>query len=91
MKLPTFLLITALTSCAFGAMMFFIPDFGTEFSDSGACANTVSVRSMGLLVIASGILNFFLRNQLSPEIINRLLLTNILTHFFALSADILGN
>ena len=91
MSRSTFLLITALASFAFGAMMFFVPKFAAGFLDIATTPQTISVlRGMGGLIIGSGAINYFLRNQNNIDIIKSLLLTNITTHLLGLSADIWG-
>ena len=91
MKRSIFLLITAIASFAFGAMMFFVPNFAAGFLDIATTPQTISVlRGMGGLIIGSGVINYFLRNQTNPDVIRSLLLTNIITHLLGLSADIWG-
>lgn len=91
MKRSTFLLLSALLSFVFGAMMFFVPAFAAGFLDIAAEPQTVSVlRGLGGLIIGSGAINFFLRNQKDTEVIRGLLLTNIITHFLGISADVWG-
>ena len=91
MKRPTFLLITAILSFAFGAMMFFVPNFTAGFLAIAATPQTISVlRGMGGLIIGSGAINYFLRDQLQPDIVKSLLITNIVTHLLGLSADVWG-
>ena len=91
MKRSTFLLITALGSFAFGAMMFFIPDFAASFLGIDTSSQTLSVlRGMGGLIIGSGTINYFLRNQINMEVIKALLVTNIITHLLGLAADFWG-
>ncbi|MEO6837937.1 MAG: hypothetical protein ABI185_06090 [Ginsengibacter sp.] len=58
MKRSIFLLITAVGSFAFGAMMFFIPNFAASFLDIAITPQTISVlRGMGGLIIGSGAIN----------------------------------
>lgn len=91
MKRSTFLLISALLSFAFGAMMFFVPTFAAGFLNIAAAPQTVSVlRGLGGLIIGSGAINYFLRNQSNTEVIRGLLLTNIITHLLGISADLWG-
>ncbi|MEO5592724.1 MAG: hypothetical protein ABIR15_03945 [Chitinophagaceae bacterium] len=91
MKRSTFLLITAILSFAFGAMMFFVPNFAAGFLDIATTPQTISIlRGMGGLIIGSGAINYFLRSQNNTAIIKGLLLTNIITHLLGLSADIWG-
>ena len=90
MKPSTFLLITAILSFVFGAMMFFIPNFAAGFLHIATTPQTISVlRGMGGLIIGSGAINYFLRNQNNTGI-KGLLFTNIITHLLGLSADIWG-
>ncbi len=91
MKRSMFLLITAIASFAFGAMMFFVPNFAAGFLNIATTLQTISVlRGMGGLIIGSGAINYFLRNQNNAGIITSLLFTNIITHLLGLSADIWG-
>lgn len=86
-----FLLITSILSFAFGAMIFFVPNFAAGFLNIATTPQTISVlRGMGGLIIGSGAINYFLRNQDNSEILKGLLLTNIITHLLGLSADIWG-
>ncbi len=71
--------------------MFFVPNFAASFLDIATTSQTISVlRGMGGLIIGSGAINYFLRNQNNTDIIKCLLLTNIVTHLLGLSADIWG-
>ena len=91
MKRSTFLLISAILSFVFGAMMFFVPTFVAGFLDITAAPQTVSVlRGMGGLIIGSGAINFFLRKQNNFDVLRGLLITNIITHLLGLSADVWG-
>jgi hypothetical protein len=91
MRCSIFILITALASFAFGAIMFFIPNFAAGLLGIQASLQTLSVlRGMGGLIIGSGTINYFFRNHDNSEILNGLLLTNIITHLLGLSADIWG-
>lgn len=91
MTRQTFLLITALASFVFGAMMFFAPNLAAGFLDIATTPQTISVlRGMGGLIIGSGAINYLLRNKNRPDILKGLLLTNMLTHLLGLSADIWG-
>lgn len=91
MKRSGFLLISAILSFVFGAMMFFVPAFAANFLDIASTPQIVSVlRGMGGLIIGSGAINFFLRNQNDIGALKGLLLTNIITHLLGISADIWG-
>ncbi len=91
MKRSIFLLVTAFASFAFGAMMFFIPNFAAGFLAIQATPQTLSVlRGMGGLILGSGAINYFLRNQDNSKVLAALLFTNIITHLLGLSADIWG-
>lgn len=91
MKRSLFLLITALASFAFGAMMFFVPGFAAGFLAIATTPQTISaLRGMGGLIIGSGAINYFLRNNNHTTVLKGLLLTNIITYVLGLSADIWG-
>ena len=91
MKRSLFLLITALLSFAFGAMMFFAPAFAAGFLDMAASPQMLSVmRGLGGLIIGSGTINYFLRNQDNAVVLRGFLLANIITHALGLLADIWG-
>lgn len=91
MKRSLFLLIAALGSLVFGAMMFFLPTVAAGFLGIDTALPTISVvRGMGGLIIGSGAINYFLRNEYNVQVLKGLLLTNIITHLFGLSADIWG-
>jgi|GEM_PF-2181987 len=84
MKLSTFLLVTAVLSFAFGAMMFFAPGFAAGFLGINTSPQTISVlRGMGGLIIGSGAINYFLPQQTNTDILKGLLLTNTITHVLA--------
>ncbi len=71
--------------------MFFVPGFAAGFLAIAATPQTISVlRGMGGLIIGSGVIIYFLRNQSNADVIKSLLLTNIITHLLGLSADIWG-
>ncbi len=71
--------------------MFFAPSFAAGFLNIATTLQTISVlRGMGALIIGSGAINYFSRNQNNSDIIKGLLLTNIITHLLGLSADIWG-
>ncbi len=81
MKRSTFLLISAILSFVFGAMMFLIPSFAAKFLAIEAEPQTMSVmRGLGGLIIGSGAINYFLRYQTNADVLRGLLLTNIITH-----------
>src|SRR3981189_1886019 len=91
MNRSTFLLITATLSFAFGAMLFFVPSFGSILLGLPTNIETSSVlRGMGGLIIGSAIINFLLRSHTEGATIKALLVTNIITHLLGLSADIWG-
>ncbi len=91
MKRSNFLLISAILSFVFGAMMFFVPVFAAKFLDIATTPQTISVlRGMGGLIIGSGAINFFLRDQTNISVLKGLLLTNIITHLLGIFADIWG-
>ncbi|HTB52777.1 MAG TPA: hypothetical protein VK718_08375 [Ferruginibacter sp.] len=91
MKRSTFLLITALLSFAFGAMMFFLPAAAANFLGIATSPATTSVlRGMGGLIIGTGTMNFLIYNNNNPATIMMVLLTNIITHILGISADVLG-
>jgi len=81
MNRTTFLLITDLAYFAFGAMMFFVPNFTAGILDIATTLQTISVlRGMGGLIIGSGAINYFLRNETNASFVKNLVLTNIVTH-----------
>lgn len=91
MKRSNFLLISAILSFVFGAMMFLMPAFAANFLAIAATPQTISVlRGLGGLIIGSGAINFFLCNQSDVTVLRGLLLANIITHLLGISADILG-
>ncbi|MES2558281.1 MAG: hypothetical protein V4590_00970 [Bacteroidota bacterium] len=91
MKRSTFLLVTALVSFTFGTLFFFMPNLIAGMMSIEATPQILSVyRGMGGLIIGGGIINYFLRNQHNSEILTGLFLTNMLTHFLGLSADLWG-
>lgn len=91
MKRSVFLLITALASFAFGALMFFVPTFAAEFLAMDTVPQTIAVlRGLGGLIIGSGAINFFLRNQTNTDVAGGLLAANVVTHALGLGADIWG-
>jgi hypothetical protein len=72
-------------------MIFFIPMFAANLLGMDATPQTLSVlRGMGGLIIGSGAINYFLRNQDNSDILKGLLITNIITNLLGLSADIWG-
>lgn len=65
------MLICALLSFIFGALMFFIPGVAADFLAIPFSAATGSVlHGMGGLIIGTGTINFLLRNQENNEVIN---------------------
>lgn len=91
MKRSTFFLISAILSFVFGAMMFFLPAIAAKFLDIPLSDATASVlRGMGGLIIGSGTINFLVRNIHDNRTLKAVLLTNIITHLFGISADIWG-
>ncbi len=72
-------------------MMFFAPAFAAGFLDMAASPQTLAVmRGLGGLIIGSGAINYFLRNQDNAVVVRGLLLANIITHSLGLLADIWG-
>ncbi len=91
MKRSLFLLITAILSFVFGAMMFFVPSLAAEFLHIDVAPQIIStLRGLGGLIIGSAAINYFLHNEVDTKVIKVLLLTNIITHFLGLSADVWG-
>lgn len=91
MKRSAFLLIAAILSFVFGAMMFFIPALAAKLLGIAATPETASVlRGMGGLIIGSGTINFLVRNFTDIPTLKAVLLTNIITHLLGLTADIWG-
>jgi hypothetical protein len=89
MKRSNFLLITALLSFTFGALMFFVPGLAAEILAMGGDKETIAaLHGMGGLIIGSGVINFLLRNQTNVDAIRSLLLANIITHLLGITADI---
>ncbi len=88
MKRPIFLLITALASFVFGAVMFFSPASAASALGLEQAASTIAVlRGAAALIIGHGAINYYLRNHHNSEVMRGLLLTNIITHLFGLGAD----
>ena len=91
MRRSTFLLITAILSFVFGAMMFFAPASGAKIIGLAATAETKSVlRGLGGLIIGSGTVNLLLRNQTDISALRGLLIANIVTHLLGILADVWG-
>ena len=91
MKRSMFMLVVAILAFVFGAMMFFIPSsaapsLGLEFTPYTSSL----LRGMGGLIIGSGATNFLTRNNHDAATSKAVLLTNIVTHAFGLSADVWG-
>ena len=71
--------------------MFFLPAVAASFLNiplSGATATVL--RGMGGLIIGSGTINFLARNVSDYKTVRAVLITNIITHLFGISADIWG-
>jgi hypothetical protein len=91
MKRSSFLLISAILTLVFGALMFFIPDLATQSLDMIQSPATGSVlRGMGGLIIGSGTINLFLRDSENSDSLKALLLANVITHTLGLLANVWG-
>ena len=91
MKRSTFLLLAALGSLGFGALMFFAPVMGSGLLGLDPTPGTLSVlRGLGGLIIGSGALNVLAYRSVDAATLRIVLLTNIITHAFGLLADAWG-
>ena len=91
MKLKSFLTITSILSFVFGACMFFVPATALQSLGISSSLQTISVtRGMGGLIIGFASINFMLRNCNDNDVLKHLLLANIITHAFGLTADVWG-
>jgi hypothetical protein len=91
MKLSLFLIISAIGSFAFGAMMFFIPGFAAQLLGLDFTQQSGSLlQGMGGLIIGLSTINFFARNFTDYDALQAVLLTNIITNVLGLSVDLLG-
>jgi len=75
----------------FGTLMFFLPrtaamSIGLDYTPQVGSL----LKGLGGLIIGSGTINFLLRNSADPGAVRALLLTNIVTQLFGISADLLG-
>ena len=71
--------------------MFFLPSFATYLLGIDYTKGTAALlRGMGGLIIGTGTMNLLFRNSMNGVTVRALLLTNIITHLFGLSADIWG-
>lgn len=90
MKRSTFLLIAAILSFVFGAMMFFAPAIGAKIGLAATPETESVLRGLGGLIIGSGTINLLLRNQIDINALRGLLLANIITHLLGILADVWG-
>jgi hypothetical protein len=91
MKRPLFLLISALGSFVFGALMFFGPAAAARLLGIAPSVETLSVlRGMGGLIIGMGMINFLVRHSSDEHTLRMVFQTNILTNALGLMADFWG-
>ena len=64
MKRSLFLIITAIIATLFGGMMLFMPVKAAEgFGMTSTLETALMFRSLGGLILCSGVLNFLVRNE----------------------------
>lgn len=91
MKRSTFLLLAAIGSFGFGALMFFAPAMGSDLLGLDPATGTLSVlRGLGGLIIGSGAINILACRSVDTATLRIVLLANIITHGFGLLADAWG-
>jgi hypothetical protein len=91
MKRSAFLLISALGSFGFGALMFFGPSVASLGLGITASPETGSVlRGMGGLIMGLGTMNLLARQARDEYTFRMVFLTNIITHTLGLLADLWG-
>jgi hypothetical protein len=91
MKLSVFLIISAIGSFAFGAMMFFMPGFAAQLLGLDFTQQSGSLlQGMGGLIIGLSTINLLARNFTDYNALRAVLLSNIITNILGLSVDLLG-
>lgn len=91
MKRKNFLLISALLSFGFGAMMFFLPQFASKnFGMTYTPEIGSLLRGMGGLIIGTGLINFLFRHNTSNEALKTLFIANIVTQLLGIITDFWG-
>jgi len=91
MKRSIFLIIASIISVLFGCMMFFLPDMVAEgFGSTPTPFSNFLMREMGLLVLASGILNFLVRNDSDSMALKAIFIFNIVYHVTMIPIVLIG-
>jgi uncharacterized membrane protein len=91
MKRSTFLLIAAIIAALFGSMMLFVPYKAAEgFGMDSTLQTQLLLRSLGGMVLCSGILNFLVRNQKDSQALKAILIFNVAFHTLSMLNDLYG-
>jgi hypothetical protein len=91
MKRSLFLIITAIIATLFGGMMFFMPDKAAEgFGMTSALETALLFRSLGGLLLCSGVLNFLVRNEGDSKALKAIFIFNIVFHAISMTNVFIG-
>lgn len=91
MKRSTFLTITSAISALFGGMMFVLPDMvAVGFDQTHSSFSLFLMREMGLIIIASGVLNFLVRNDKGTATLSAVFIFNITYHIIMVPIVFMG-
>jgi hypothetical protein len=91
MKRSLFLIITAIIATLFGGMMLFMPDKAAEgFGMTSTLETALLFRSLGGLILCSGVLNFLVRYEVDSKTLKAILIFNIMFHAISMTNDIIG-
>ena len=91
MKRSTFLLITAIIALIFGGMMLLVPDKASEgFGLVATPESNLLFRSLGGLILGSGVLNFLVRAHEDSKTLQAVLIFNVVFHAISMANDFLG-
>jgi hypothetical protein len=91
MKRSLFFIITTVVAVLFGGMMLLAPEKAAEgFGMMSSNETALLFRSLGGLILATGVLNFLVRNDADSKTLKAILIFNIVFHALSMLNDFAG-
>ncbi|KAF2508764.1 hypothetical protein EYY60_16725 [Flavobacterium zhairuonense] len=91
MKRSLFFAIAGVGSLGFGIVMYLFPEFISAIFGMKSSPETSSLyKGLAGLIIGSGVLNFLVKNEHDSAVLKKVLIANMVGHFFGITADIWG-
>lgn len=91
MKRSLFFAIAGIGSLGFGVVMYLFPEFISAVFGMQSSTETSSLyKGLAGLIIGSGVLNFLVKDEHDSVVLKKVLIANMISHFFGITADIYG-